>query len=157
MSIVIIPFLFPLPSRKDAPPKTKTFRRMKETDGIYDLITNFIDANGYSSSTVYGFIAGLLLSSGFLLNMLANGLKEAKKTFVNPVSLTVYGVIIALFFSILPVFFNKTFFEGMWLPEFSLPLLGTLHIGTPLFFDVGVFMAVIGFTVSVIFDLEKAE
>ena len=105
-----------------------------------------------------GFIAGLLLSSGFLLDMLANGLAKARKDiFMNPVSLTVFGVIIALFFSVLPIFFNKAFFEGMWLPEFSLPLLGTLHIGTPLFFDLGVFMAVIGFTVSVIFDLEKAE
>lgn len=105
-----------------------------------------------------GFIAGLLVSSSFILNMLANGETAVKKSMkYNPVTLTSAGVLIALLTSLLPVFMGKTFMQGMWLPTYELPILGALHLGTPLLFDLGVFLAVIGFVISVIFDLEKAE
>ena len=37
--------------------------------------------------------------------------------------------------------------QGVWLPEFSLPVLGTVHLGTFLPFDVGVYLAVAGFVI----------
>lgn len=105
-----------------------------------------------------GFIAGLLVSSSFILNMLAYGAPEVKKSMkYSPVTLTGTGVLIALVISLIPVLLGKPFMEGLWLPAFELPLLGVLHLGTPLLFDLGVFLAVIGFVISVIFDLEKAE
>jgi multisubunit Na+/H+ antiporter MnhB subunit len=105
-----------------------------------------------------GFIAGLLVSSAVLLSMLALGVDKVQKSMkLSPLYLTTSGVLIALFFSVLPIFFGVSFMKGIWLPEFSLPVLGTMHIGTPLFFDIGVFLAVIGFVISVVFDLERAE
>lgn len=105
-----------------------------------------------------GFIAGLLVSSAFILDMLAYGAPAIKKSMkYNPISLTGMGVFIALLVSLIPVFFGKPFMQGLWLPTFELPMLGAVHLGTPLLFDLGVFIAVIGFVISVIFDLEKAE
>jgi multicomponent Na+:H+ antiporter subunit B len=35
--------------------------------------------------------------------------------------------------------------KAYWLPGFELPLLGSVHLGTPLIFDIGVYLTVIGF------------
>ncbi len=105
-----------------------------------------------------GFIAGLMVASGIMLNMLANGVSLTIKSLViKPIQLIIIGLSIALISSILPIIFHKPFFTGLWLPDFSLPLLGTLHLGTPMLFDLGVFLTVIGFTVSIIFDLEETN
>lgn len=105
-----------------------------------------------------GFIAGLLVSSAFMLNMLTYGGKEVRRSMkVSPINLAVSGVIVSTLVSLSPILFDLPFMTGMWLPDFNLPLLGAVHLGTPLLFDAGVLMTVIGFVVSVIFDLEKAE
>jgi multicomponent Na+:H+ antiporter subunit B len=105
-----------------------------------------------------GFIAGLLVSSAFILDMLAYGAPAIRKSMkYNPLNLTVIGVVIALVVSLVPVFLGKVFMQAIWLPTFEIPVLGAVHVGTPLLFDLGVFIAVIGFVISVIFDLEKAE
>ncbi|MCM8525426.1 MAG: hypothetical protein NE327_02845 [Lentisphaeraceae bacterium] len=105
-----------------------------------------------------GFIAGLMVASAVMLNMLAHGTDKTRRSlFLRPTKLAVLGVILALISGLLPLLIDKAFFTGLWLPEFSLPLLGTMHLGTPLLFDLGVFMTVVGFTVSVIFDLENTE
>ena len=104
-----------------------------------------------------GFIAGLMVASAFILDMLSHSLKDFSKSFkIRPLKIAVFGVLISLFSSILPVFFNQPFFYGLWLPAFDLPLVGTLHLGTPMLFDLGVFLTVLGFSVSIIYDLEKA-
>jgi multisubunit Na+/H+ antiporter MnhB subunit len=105
-----------------------------------------------------GFIAGLLISSAVMINMLAYGASHVKRNMTfKPLNLAVTGVIIAMGISLVPVFLGLPFMQALWLPHMELPLLGSLHIGTPLIFDAGVLMTVIGFVVSVIFDLEKAE
>lgn len=105
-----------------------------------------------------GFIAGLMVASALMLNMLAFGTGKVRKSlYLAPIQLVIVGIFIALFSAILPMFWGLNFFTALWLPEFSLPLIGQLHIGSPLLFDLGVFLSVIGFTVSVIFDLENAQ
>ncbi len=37
-----------------------------------------------------------------------------------------------------------------------MPLLGELHVGTPLLFDIGVFLVVVGVTCKIIFVLAKS-
>ena len=57
---------------------------------------------------------------------------------------------------IMPLFVGKAFLQSLWFPTFSLPILGDVHIGSPLLFDLGVFMVVIGFVLTVIIDFEEA-
>ena len=105
-----------------------------------------------------GFIAGLMVASAVMLDMLAFGVVKVKKSMIlAPLKMAACGVVLALFASLIPVFYGQPFFTGVWVPEFTVPFLGKMHIGTPLLFDLGVFMTVIGFAVSVIFDLESTE
>jgi multicomponent Na+:H+ antiporter subunit B len=46
------------------------------------------------------------------------------------------------------------FMTGQWV-ELNLGPLGHVHIGTPLFFDIGVYLVVIGVTLNIIFHLAE--
>ena len=50
----------------------------------------------------------------------------------------------ALASAMLPVFLGRTFFTGVWAGEIWLPAVGKLKLGTPLYFDIGVFLVVTG-------------
>ena len=101
-----------------------------------------------------GFIGGLLAASAVLLRMLATSPDEAERDFwIEPVFLMGLGLAIAFFSGLLAVLVGKPFMTGLWLPDFTLPILGTMHLGTPLLFDVGVYLVVIGFTLKTAFAL----
>jgi len=105
-----------------------------------------------------GFIGGLIAATAILLrdfaaSQAARTIPEAvpvppsgeKKPM--PVLLMISGLGLAGASAFLPVLFGDPFFTGYWLPSFALPLLGKVHLGTPLVFDVGVYLTVIGFVV----------
>lgn len=105
-----------------------------------------------------GFIGGLLAASPFVLIFLGEGVQAAQDRLkMTPVSLMAVGLGIAFLGAVPALFAGETFFTGLWLPAFDLPLLGTMHLGTPLVFDVGVYLTVIGFTTCVIFNLEDLD
>ncbi len=87
-----------------------------------------------------GFIGGIILASGFILYGMAHGYEQLKKSLrINPVAFIMTGLITALFSALLG-FFNQSFFEGLW---FKIDSIG-LKAGTPLLFDVGVYLTVFG-------------
>jgi multicomponent Na+:H+ antiporter subunit B len=105
-----------------------------------------------------GFIGGLLAASAFALTTLACGVRAAReKLRIDPLRLTLLGLGIAAVSSLASLLVGRGFFTGLWLPSISLPLLGTVHLGTPFLFDIGVYLAVIGFSLSVIFEMEELE
>jgi len=105
-----------------------------------------------------GFIGGLLAGAAFALNTLAVGVEEAQRRLrVRPVTLIATGLLIAGGSAFLPFLAGAPFFTGLWLPAFELPLLGAVHLGTPLIFDIGVFVTVVGFTLAVVFELEELD
>lgn len=105
-----------------------------------------------------GFIGGLLGSSAVALSILANGVEVARRQLkISPVTILATGLAVSLFSSLIPLLTGEVFFTGLWLPSFELPLLGKVHLGTPLLFDIGVYLAVIGFSLAVIFELEDPD
>jgi len=105
-----------------------------------------------------GFIGGLVGASGFILLVMGPGLEAAKKALrFDPFSLIGVGLLLAVLSGIGGVIFSGSFMAGLWLPTFSLPLLGTVHLGTPLIFDIGVYLVVMGFTLAMIFSLSEAD
>ncbi|MEM6822210.1 MAG: Na+/H+ antiporter subunit B [Verrucomicrobiota bacterium] len=105
-----------------------------------------------------GFIGGLIASSAFVLVMLADGTKAARQALkVTPVSLIAAGLLVAISSGILAIAVGQMFMKGLWLPGFAVPLLGNVHLGTPLLFDIGVYLAVLGFSLGVIFELEESD
>ena len=102
-----------------------------------------------------GFTGGLVAASAYALYAIANGVTEAKELLMfNPISLIGTGLIIALFSGMIPLFAGKSFMTGLWLKE-TIPVIE--KIGTPLIFDSGVFILVLGITTKIIFSLAEEE
>ncbi len=105
-----------------------------------------------------GFIGGLLASAAVALSILANGVAVARRQLkIDPVTILGIGLAVAMTSALIPLLTGEIFFTGLWLPAFELPLLGKVHLGTPLVFDIGVYFTVIGFSLAVIFELEDPD
>lgn len=103
-----------------------------------------------------GFIGGLLGAAAFILVGLGDGMPEARRRLrLDPVTVLGMGLGVALA-SGLPGLFGekKSYFVDQWLPDFSLPLLGEIHLGTPFVFDLGVYIVVVGFVLHAVFSLD---
>lgn len=88
-----------------------------------------------------GFIGGLVLASALVLRTMVDP-KRAPK--FDLIALSGIGLLVALASAMLPVLLGRTFFTGVWAGEIWLPALGKLKLGTPLYFDIGVFLVVTG-------------
>ncbi len=101
-----------------------------------------------------GFIGGLLAAGAFILLGLGSSMETAARTLkVKPGALLTMGLGIAAASGLLGIFAGKGFMVGLWLPAFHVPFLGDVHLGTPLLFDVGVYFAVVGFSLETVFSL----
>ena len=98
-----------------------------------------------------GFVGGLIASIAFILHSFANGLKNTKTLFkFHPGILMPLGLAIAFLAGVVPLFIGLPFMTGIWYPE-ALPVLGS--IGSALFFDIGVYLVVVGVTLTIIFTI----
>jgi multicomponent Na+:H+ antiporter subunit B len=98
-----------------------------------------------------GFIGGLLAASALILKTFVNGLEETERMIkIKPLTMIIAGLAFAFIAAITPLFFGQGFFEGLW-ANFYLPFFG--RPGTPMLFDIGVFLVVIGITSKIIFSI----
>jgi multicomponent Na+:H+ antiporter subunit B len=88
-----------------------------------------------------GFIGGLVFASAIVLRVMVKP-EDAPKRDV--IGLAGVGLLVALASAVMPLFLGRPFFTGLWGGELWLPLVGKLKIGTPMFFDIGVFLVVTG-------------
>lgn len=100
-----------------------------------------------------GFIGGLMLGAAYILYAMGFGVPKTQKTIpVSPMVLTSTGLLLALA-SGLPALINEyVFMTGQW---FTL-LEGTsfeIKLGTPLLFDLGVYLTVAGMLTLVVFSI----
>lgn len=101
-----------------------------------------------------GFIGGLIASIAFILHGSANGQQNTKTMFrIHPGFLMPVGLTIALLSGIVGIIEKKTFMTGLWFKD-PLPVIGM--IGTPLFFDIGVYLVVIGVTLTIIMTISES-
>ena len=104
-----------------------------------------------------GFIGGLMAATGFVLHDLSGHGRPTGGFFsTRPSTFLTIGLGTALA-SALPGLLGGTFMKGLWLPAFELPLLGKVLIGTPLVFDIGVYLTVIGFILLLADTLSSDE
>lgn len=88
-----------------------------------------------------GFIGGLVLASALVLRVMVDERRGAK---FDLIALTGIGLLVALGSAVMPWFTGRSFFTGLWGGEIWLPTLGKLKLGTPLLFDIGVYLVVTG-------------
>jgi multicomponent Na+:H+ antiporter subunit A len=98
-----------------------------------------------------GFIGGLVLALAMVLHHIAYP-QRAPRWFrgVFGVRLLCFGVGLSLFSAGLGAVVEGSFFKGIWLPEFHLPVLGAIHLGSPMLFDLGVMIVVATFAVKTV-------
>ena len=102
-----------------------------------------------------GFIAGLVTSGAFVLHAIAYDVAAARRTLrCEPRQLIGAGLLLALAAGLSPMFSGAPFLTGEWTALSGLDS-ATMKIGTPVIFDIGVYLVVIGVTLTIIFSLAE--
>lgn len=103
-----------------------------------------------------GFIGGLVGAAAFILYSIAFGVPSAKKAVpVKPRLLIAWGLALAALSGVLGIL-NKPFLTGMWTTIY-IPDVVDLKIGTPLLFDIGVFLVVVGGLLLIVMTLQEED
>jgi multicomponent Na+:H+ antiporter subunit B len=103
-----------------------------------------------------GFIGGLVSAIAWVMLGLALGWSEVGRVLrVDPARLAAMGLLVAGVTGAAPMLWGRAFFEQFFWHG-SVPFLGELHVGTPLAFDAGVFLVVVGITVKMIVVLGRS-
>lgn len=101
-----------------------------------------------------GFVGGLVAAVGFVLHMFAHGLDKTRELLVvHPGYLLPFGLTLALLSGFAPVFLTgEPFMTGVWLDK-PIPVIGS--IGSALFFDIGVYLVVVGVSLTILFTISE--
>lgn len=103
-----------------------------------------------------GFIAGLLAGLSLVMKGFAYDTEHVIKHMkISPERIMAFGLILILASTLPAIIEGEAFMTGIWL-QLHIPLIGELKLGTPLLFDIGVFIGVIGITRSFFFSLKRA-
>jgi len=100
-----------------------------------------------------GFVGGLVTSAAILLLYFAFGEQTAKKILpINYISFIPIGLLIATLTGLGAVIFNVPFLTHTF-GVIPVPFIGGIEIATAMFFDIGVFMTVLGTTMTIILNV----
>jgi multicomponent Na+:H+ antiporter subunit B len=100
-----------------------------------------------------GFVGGLMAAGAIALYAIACDVPSARRLLrVDPQVLTAAGLLLALVSGLVGLVLGDPLLTGKW-TTLHVPLVGELHIGTPVLFDAGVYLAVIGVTLLVVLNL----
>jgi multicomponent Na+:H+ antiporter subunit B len=98
-----------------------------------------------------GFVGGLVAAIAFVLHSSANGTEETMKLIRHkPLSLSPIGLAISAVSMTLPLLFDLPPMTGLWFEE-PIPVIGM--IGSSLFFDLGVYLVVVGVILTILFTI----
>ncbi len=102
-----------------------------------------------------GFVAGLVAAIAWVLYALASDTAQAYQALrIEPRALIGWGLLAALVSGLPGLLLGQPFLTAQWM-ELALPGGGTLELGTPLLFDLGVYLTVVGVTLTSVFALSE--
>jgi len=100
-----------------------------------------------------GFIGGLVAGIALSLHALCYGAEETIRKFrVSPLVILFLGLLVALLSALWGGLMGAAFFTGQWA---ELPVIG--KVGTPMLFDLGVYLVVLGSVCTTLFHLMEEE
>lgn len=103
-----------------------------------------------------GFAGALVAATGFALYIMAEGAASVRKAIrIDPRRLIIFGMGLTLATGLMAWLSGKPFLTGLWWSvgkDTDTPLV---VVGTPLFFDIGVFAIVLGTILTLILTLEE--
>jgi multisubunit Na+/H+ antiporter MnhB subunit len=97
-----------------------------------------------------GFVAALVAGTAFALFAFTEGPDRLRRAIrLQPVIISVTGLAVAMGAGLPALLMGKPYLTGMWWPS------DIFSFGTPLLFDIGVFLAVLGAILAVLLALEE--
>lgn len=103
-----------------------------------------------------GFIGGLIAASAFAIYGIACGVSPVRRALhFHPMAISGFGLLMSALSGWLSIVFEVPFLTGLWT---TVNLLGVpLALSTVLFFDIGVYLVVVGAITSIALALEERE
>lgn len=100
-----------------------------------------------------GFIGGLIAASAIAVYGMAVGVESVRRALhFHPIAYAGFGLIMATLAGFASIFLGYPFMTGLWwFPQF----LGEPPISTALFFDIGVYLVIVGSISSIALSLEE--
>ncbi|MCA1761874.1 MAG: Na+/H+ antiporter subunit B [Cryomorphaceae bacterium] len=101
-----------------------------------------------------GFVGGLIAATAFVLHMFAHSVRHTRKLLrIHPGYLMPIGLSLAILSGFAPkIISGLPFLTGIWFPE-PIPVIGM--IGSALFFDTGVYLVVVGVSLTILFTISE--
>jgi len=103
-----------------------------------------------------GFIGGLIAASAFAIYGIACGVSPVRRAlYFHPMAISGFGLLLAASSGVVSLFERVPFLTGLWttINIFGLPV----DVSTVLFFDIGVYLVVVGSITSIALALEERE
>jgi multicomponent Na+:H+ antiporter subunit B len=102
-----------------------------------------------------GFIAGLVASIPYMVHTMAFGSNKTREEYkIKPMFMAGIGLFIAALSALFGILQGFPVMTALWM-ETELPIVG--KIGTPTFFDIGVFFVVMGVVLKITFLLTEEQ
>lgn len=102
-----------------------------------------------------GFVAALVAGTGFALAAISEGPAVVRSAIrIHPVRIAMVGLGLAILCGLVGWLAGRPFLTGLWWIV-TTDHSKALAIGTPLFFDIGVFLTVLGTLLTLILALEE--
>lgn len=103
-----------------------------------------------------GFIGGLVAAAALIVYGLAEGPELMRKLLrVDPRVLVLVGLLLAVASGIFALFQNSAFLTGLWIFIGATETDKGLALGTPLLFDIGVYLVVVGGVAGMVVAMEE--
>lgn len=118
------------------------------------LFSWFLLVRGHNQSGG-GFAGGLVAAAAFALYSLSYNANEARRVLkISPAVLIASGLLVAVISGLIGPLAGQPFLTGLW-TYITIPGFGALEVGTPVLFDIGVYLLVFGITITLVFSLEE--
>ncbi len=102
-----------------------------------------------------GFVGGLVAATAYALLALTGGVASARRVLpARPEVLIGTGLLAALASGLVGLAAGRPFMTGLW-GDVSLPVVG--KPGTPVLFDAGVYLTVLGVVLLILFTLQEED
>lgn len=100
-----------------------------------------------------GFVGGLIAAIAFVLHSFTHGTEATLKLLrIHPSTLIPAGLALAAVSMFAPMLNGQPVMTGLWFDE-PVPVIGL--IGSALFFDIGVYVVVIGVVLTILFTIAQ--
>ena len=130
----------PLPQRDRSPILTAAVDTIVPTMLVFAIFMLFA---GHSAPGG-GFVGGLVAVAALTLRYIDSGVRGLRAALgVSPFLLLGLGIVCSTATGTIPVLLGNSYLESDII-KFSVPVIGAIKLTSPLFFDIGVFLVVLG-------------